>query len=103
MPGNWVDFAAVKRQVPITAVLERYQVNWLQGKGGELRGRCPLSPHVWSAARKSTQIPGGGMWQHPEAGCSTTGRERPGEDHAAPDARQRRETGAVSSRDDEGR
>jgi len=42
MPGDWVDFAAVKRHVPIDAVLKRYQVNWLQGKGGELRGRCPI-------------------------------------------------------------
>lgn len=42
MANNWVDFAAVKRQVPIEAILERYQVNWLQGRGGELRGRCPI-------------------------------------------------------------
>lgn len=39
---NWVDFKAIKAAVALTAVLERYQVNWLRKKDDELRGRCPI-------------------------------------------------------------
>ena len=42
MASNWVDFKAVKAGVSMTAVLDRYQVNWLREKGDELRGRCPI-------------------------------------------------------------
>jgi DNA primase len=41
--ANWVDFAAIKRGVPITAVLEHYRIQGLKPSGkAHLRGRCPL-------------------------------------------------------------
>ena len=42
MPNIWVDFRAVKAAVPLKSVLEKYGVTWLQGRGDELRGRCPI-------------------------------------------------------------
>src|SRR3990170_9048804 len=42
MKENWVDFKTVKANVSLRQVLEHYQINWLRGKGDELRGRCPI-------------------------------------------------------------
>jgi DNA primase len=42
MQDNWVDFKTVKAAVNFPSVLDHYQVNWLRGKGDELRGRCPI-------------------------------------------------------------
>ncbi len=42
MKGNWVDFKTVKASVSIAQVLDHYQVNWLRGKGDDVRGRCPI-------------------------------------------------------------
>jgi DNA primase len=41
--ANWIEFAAIKRAVPLAAVLERYRINGLRRSGqNQLRGRCPL-------------------------------------------------------------
>lgn len=41
--GNWVEFAAIKRAVPLVAVLEHYRIDELRRSGrDQLRGRCPL-------------------------------------------------------------
>jgi DNA primase len=41
--GNWIDFAAIKRAVPLAAVLEHYRIHTLRRSGqNQLRGRCPL-------------------------------------------------------------
>ena len=41
--ANWIEFAAIKRMVPLVAVLEHYQINQLRRSGrDQLRGRCPL-------------------------------------------------------------
>jgi DNA primase len=42
MQKNWVDFKMIKAAVTMTAVLDRYQVNWLRKSKDELRGRCPI-------------------------------------------------------------
>lgn len=40
---KWVDFEAIKRRVPMTAVLEHYRIQGLKRSGkAHLRGRCPL-------------------------------------------------------------
>ena len=40
---KWVDFEAIKRRVPITAVLEHYRIQGLKRSGkAHFRGRCPL-------------------------------------------------------------
>lgn len=40
---KWVDFEAIKRGVPMTAVLEHYRIQGLKRSGkAHLRGRCPL-------------------------------------------------------------
>jgi DNA primase len=40
---KWVDFEAIKRRVPISAVLEHYRIQGLKRSGKvHLRGRCPL-------------------------------------------------------------
>src|ERR1044071_10133208 len=41
--ANWIDFAAIKRTVPLAAVLEHYRIHQLRRSGrDQLRGRCPL-------------------------------------------------------------
>jgi DNA primase len=41
--GNWIEFAAIKRMVPLAAVLAYYRINELRRSGrDQLRGRCPL-------------------------------------------------------------
>src|ERR1044071_4605180 len=41
--GSWIDFAAIKRMVPLAAVLEHYHIQQLRRSGRyQLRGRCPL-------------------------------------------------------------
>jgi DNA primase len=41
--AKWVDFAAIKRGVPIIAVLEHYRIQGLKPSGkAHLRGHCPL-------------------------------------------------------------
>jgi DNA primase len=41
--GNWIEFAAIKRAVPLVAVLEHYRIHELRRSGrDQLRGRCPL-------------------------------------------------------------
>jgi len=40
---EWVDFADIKRRVPLAAVLGSYGVNWLRRSGvDQYRGRCPI-------------------------------------------------------------
>lgn len=40
---KWVDFEAIKRRVPMAAVLEHYRIQGLKRSGkAHLRGRCPL-------------------------------------------------------------
>lgn len=39
--GEWVDFKAIKQQVTMQLVLERYGIK-LRRSGKELRGRCPI-------------------------------------------------------------
>ena len=41
--ANWIEFAAIKRGVPLAAVLEYYRIGGLRRSGqNQLRGRCPL-------------------------------------------------------------
>lgn len=41
--AGWIEFAAIKRAVPLTAVLEHYRIDELRRSGrNQLRGRCPL-------------------------------------------------------------
>lgn len=41
--ANWIEFAAIKRMVPLAAVLEQYRIHELRRSGrDQLRGRCPL-------------------------------------------------------------
>lgn len=41
--AKWIEFAAIKRAVPLVAVLEHYRINELRRSGrNQLRGRCPL-------------------------------------------------------------
>ncbi len=41
--ANWIEFAAIKRVVPLAAVLAHYRINELRRSGqDQLRGRCPL-------------------------------------------------------------
>jgi DNA primase len=41
--ANWIEFAAIKRAVPLTAVLEHYRIHELRRSGrDQWRGRCPL-------------------------------------------------------------
>jgi len=41
--ANWIEFAAIKRMVPLAAVLEHYRIHQLRRSGrDQLRGRCPL-------------------------------------------------------------
>lgn len=41
--ADWIEFAAIKRAVPLVAVLEHYRINELRRSGrDQLRGRCPL-------------------------------------------------------------
>jgi|SRR5580700_2528305 DNA primase len=41
--GNWIEFAAIKRAVPLVVVLEHYRIHELRRSGqNQLRGRCPL-------------------------------------------------------------
>jgi DNA primase len=43
MAQCWIDFDAIKRRVPISAVLEHYRIAGLKVSGkAHLRGRCPL-------------------------------------------------------------
>jgi DNA primase len=46
---NWVDFRAIKAAISFEQVLAHYQINWLQKKGQELRGKCPI--HQGEGAR----------------------------------------------------
>ena len=40
---KWIDFEAIKRRVPIAAVLDHYRIEGLKRSGkARLRGRCPL-------------------------------------------------------------
>jgi DNA primase len=41
--ADWIEFAAIKRAVPLVAVLEHYRIHKLRRSGrDQLRGRCPL-------------------------------------------------------------
>jgi DNA primase len=41
--ASWIKFEAIKRRVPLTAVLEHYRIGELRRSGKDhLRGRCPL-------------------------------------------------------------
>src|SRR5271165_113942 len=41
--ASWIEFEAIKRRVPLTAVLEHYRIGELRRSGKDyLRGRCPL-------------------------------------------------------------
>jgi DNA primase len=41
--ANWIEFAAIKRAVPLAAVLQHYRIEELRRSGqNQLRGRCPL-------------------------------------------------------------
>src|SRR4051812_48111468 len=41
--GSWIEFAAIKRAVPLVVVLEKYRIQELRRSGqNQLRGRCPL-------------------------------------------------------------
>src|SRR5580704_11020493 len=41
--AKWIEFEAIKRTVPLTAVLEHYRIGELRRSGKDhLRGRCPL-------------------------------------------------------------
>lgn len=41
--ANWIEFGAIKRLVPLVAVLEHYRIDQLRHSGrDQLRGRCPL-------------------------------------------------------------
>src|ERR1041385_2026237 len=41
--ANWIDFAAIKRTVPLAAVLEHYRIQQLRRSGrGQPRARCAL-------------------------------------------------------------
>jgi DNA primase len=41
--ANWIEFAAIKKGVPLVAVLEHYRIDQLRRSGrNQLRGRCPL-------------------------------------------------------------
>jgi DNA primase len=43
MAQYWIDFDAIKRRIPMTAVLEHYRIADLRVSGkAHLRGRCPL-------------------------------------------------------------
>jgi DNA primase len=40
---EWLDFAEIKRRIPLERVLRSYGVNWLRRSGvGQYRGRCPI-------------------------------------------------------------
>jgi len=41
--AGWIEYAAIKRSVPMVAVLQRYRIDELRRSGrDQLRGRCPL-------------------------------------------------------------
>ena len=41
--AEWIEYAVIKRAVPMVAVLERYRIDELRPSGrNQLRGRCPL-------------------------------------------------------------
>ena len=41
--AGWIEFAAIKQAVPLTAVLEHYGIDELRRSGrNQWRGRCPL-------------------------------------------------------------
>ena len=40
--SNWVDFATIKRTVPLTSLLQRYQVKLRRSGRDQYRGRCPI-------------------------------------------------------------
>lgn len=41
--ANWIEFEAIKCQMPLVTVLERYRIGELRPSGiNQLRGRCPL-------------------------------------------------------------
>lgn len=40
--SRWLDFAAIRRAVPIEAVLRRYEWTWVRRRGDRVQGRCPL-------------------------------------------------------------
>ena len=42
MSGRWVNFQDVKDRIPITSALEKFARVKLDGKGDNLRGKCPL-------------------------------------------------------------
>ncbi len=42
MRREFVSFAAIKREVPMKAVLEHYRIHGLRGGQGRYRGRCPV-------------------------------------------------------------
>jgi len=42
MRREFVSFAAIKRGVPMKAVLEHYRIQGLRGERGRFRGRCPV-------------------------------------------------------------
>ncbi len=60
--AQWVDFEAIKRRVPITAVLAHYRIQGLRRSGkAHLRGRCPL--HV-GAGRETFHVDTAGQVFH---------------------------------------
>jgi DNA primase len=42
MKGQELNFAAIEQAVSMEAVLRHYQMKDLKGRGGQLRGRCPI-------------------------------------------------------------
>ena len=42
MKGQELNFATIKQAVSMEAVLRHYQMKDLKGRGGQLRGRCPI-------------------------------------------------------------
>ena len=54
--SEWVDFAAIKRNVEIAQVLRRYRVRLKRVGKNQWRGSCPLPTHVSRYSRESFQV-----------------------------------------------
>jgi len=69
--SEWVDFAAIKRNVEIAQVLRRYRVLRLRAEGkNHLRGGCPLPTHGSRCSRESFQVDTAkNVWSCHSASC----------------------------------
>lgn len=69
---EWVDLAAIKRQVSITQVLQHYHVRLKSVGREQLRGRCPLPTHRSEHSQESFQVHvGKNVWAcHSESCCA---------------------------------